>query len=60
MKLTDVRRQLTKKEMNELTEKALTTGPFVVESVERRGVKGKRVLVSFLDESRRVRIDVGA
>jgi hypothetical protein len=37
MSITEARKQLTKPEMDKLTEKALERGPFVVENVRRIG-----------------------
>lgn len=37
MSITEARKQLTKKEMDRLTEKALEKGPFVIENIRRIG-----------------------
>jgi hypothetical protein len=59
MHITEIRKLLTKPEMDKLTEKALERGPFVVENVRRIGNhveveiryprKGKRARLISLD-----------
>jgi len=52
MTLTEARRQLSRKEMEKVTERALATGPFTVDKVRRLGSRVE-VSVSFTNTDKK-------